>query len=156
MDEAAPDHANVVAPPLLIYAGALAAGLLLQRLAPLPFLPRPVARVVGLCLTVLSFFIGVPAFVAMRRARTNLDPRQPTTAIVTTGPYRYTRNPIYVSFTILYTGLALLANSLWAMLLLPALLIVRSRGVIAREEQYLERKFGATYLHYKARVRRWL
>jgi protein-S-isoprenylcysteine O-methyltransferase Ste14 len=156
MNEAAPDHANVVAPPPLIYAGALSAGLLLQRFVPLPFLPRRVARVAGMCLIVLNFLIGVPAVITMRRARTRLDPRHPTTAIVTAGPYRYTRNPIYLSFAMLYTGVAFLANSLWAVLLLPAVLMVMSRGVIAREEQYLERKFGAIYLQYKAQVRRWL
>ncbi len=156
MDETAPDHANVVAPPPLIYAGALSAGLLLQRLAPLPFLPRSVSRIAGIVLIVLNFCIGVPSFVAMRRARTHLDPWHPTTAIVTAGPYRYTRNPLYLSLAIFYTGIAFLANSLWAVLFLPGVLVIMSRGVIAREEQYLERKFGAVYLQYKARVRRWL
>lgn len=156
MEEAAPDHAHVIAPPPLIYAGALVTGLLLQRLAPWPFLSRPLARIAGMCLVMLNFLVGVPAIVAMRRAHTHLNPRQPTTALVTGGPYRYTRNPIYLSFTMLYAGIALLANSLWAMLLLPGVLVLMSRGVIAREEQYLERRFGGVYLQYKARVRRWM
>ena len=150
------DHAGVIAPPPWIYAGVLGVGLLLQRAVPLPFLPRRISRVIGACLIALNFLIGAPAALTMRRARTALDPRVPTTAIVRTGPFRYSRNPIYLSFTILYTGIALVANALWPLLLLPAALVAMNRGVIEREEQYLERKFGAEYAQYKAQVRRWL
>jgi protein-S-isoprenylcysteine O-methyltransferase Ste14 len=92
----------------------------------------------------------------MRKAQTHINPREPTTAIVTTGPYQFTRNPIYVSLTLLYAGIALLANAIWALALLPAILYVMNRGVIEREERYLERKFGSLYLNYKALTRRWL
>lgn len=92
----------------------------------------------------------------MRRAGTNVDPREPTTAIVTGGPYRFTRNPLYVSMTLMYTGISALANALWPMLLLPGVLAVMNKGVIEREERYLERKFGDEYLRYKAGVRRWV
>ena len=155
MSETSQDHAAVVAPPPLIYAGALLLGLVLHQVRPLPFLPRRIARIIGAALIVLNFLIGIPAVVTMRRARTTLNPAFPTTTIVTTGPFRYTRNPIYLSFAVLYTGIAMLVNTLWPILLLPAVLVVMTREVIAREEQYLERTFGEEYTRYKAQVRRW-
>jgi protein-S-isoprenylcysteine O-methyltransferase Ste14 len=92
----------------------------------------------------------------MKRAGTNVDPREPTTTIVTGGPYRFTRNPLYLSMTLVYAGITALANALPAALLLPAVLAFMRRGVIEREERYLERKFGDEYMDYKARVRRWI
>src|SRR5689334_16970452 len=99
MSEIPQNHADVVAPPPLIYAGGLVLGLLLQRVAPLPFLPQRIARIIGIALIGLNFLVAGPAVFAMRRARTSLNPALPTTAIITTGPFRYTRNPIYLSFT---------------------------------------------------------
>lgn len=83
-------------------------------------------------------------------------PFAPTTAIIDTGPFALTRNPLYLSMTLLYTGLTLIINTIWPLLLLPFVLVVVQRGVIEREERYLERKFGEEYLSYKSRVRRWL
>jgi protein-S-isoprenylcysteine O-methyltransferase Ste14 len=156
MKEHTLDHAEVVAPPPLIYAGALLIGLLLHRAFPIAILPRSIARPVGVILIVINLVIGFPAFFTMRRAHTALNPAHPTTAIVRTGPFRYTRNPIYLSFAILYTGIAMLVNTLWPMLFLPFVLVLVNRGVIAREEQYLEQKFGEEYTQYKTQVRRWL
>jgi protein-S-isoprenylcysteine O-methyltransferase Ste14 len=92
----------------------------------------------------------------MRRAGTNVDPYEPATAIVTGGPYRFTRNPIYVGFTLVYVGISAFTNALAPLMLLPAVFAVMRRGVIEREERYLERKFGGEYLEYKGRVRRWI
>ena len=92
----------------------------------------------------------------MRRAGTNVNPRDPTTAIVVEGPFRFSRNPLYLSLILAYLGITLLVNALWPLLLLPPLLVVLHWGVIAREERYLEAKFGESYRVYKARVRRWL
>lgn len=156
MSETSQDHADVVAPAPLIYAGALLLGLLLQRAWPLRVLPRRVARPLGAALIALNFLIALPAVVTMRRVRTTLNPALPTTTIVTTGPFRYTRNPIYLSFSIFYTGIAVLLNALWPVLLLPIVQVVMTRGVIAREEEYLERTFGEGYTRYKAQVRRWV
>ena len=150
------DHANVVAPPPLIYAGALVAGLLLQRYRPLPVLPARVGRPLGALLIGLNFLIAIPAVLGMRRARTSLNPAAPTTAIVTSGPFGYTRNPIYLSFAILYAGIALFRNALWPLLLLPGVLTVMTKGVIEREERYLTRLFGEDYTRYCERVRRWV
>ena len=152
----APDNPGVVAPPPLIYAGALALGLVANRLYPMAFLPRAVSRVLGLPLIFGGLAIGLLGFREMRQAETNVDPYKPATAIVTEGPYRFTRNPLYVGMTLVYTGITALSNALLAAMLLPLVLAVMRRGVIEREERYLERKFGDEYLAYKERVRRWL
>lgn len=150
------DNPGVLAPPPLIFAGALAFGLLANRLRPIGFLPRRLGRAVGLAMVVGGLSIGLSGLREMRRAGTNVDPREPSTAIVTGGPYRFTRNPLYLSMTLIYAGLASLANALPAVLLLPAVLAVVQKGVIDCEERYLERKFGGEYTRYKERVRRWI
>src|SRR3712207_954940 len=93
---------------------------------------------------------------AMRQADTPTSPYKPVEHIATEGPFRYTRNPGYLAMTLIYAGIASLANALWAILILPVALLVIQRGVIEREERYLEGKFGEEYLSYKARVRRWI
>jgi protein-S-isoprenylcysteine O-methyltransferase Ste14 len=114
-------------------------------------------RILGLSLLgggalLMSWFVWT-----MRRADTAIDPRKPVSRLVVEGPFPYTRNPSYLSMAMIYARLVSLANALWAILLLPAALIVIQRGVIEREERYLERKFGEEeYLRYKARVRRWV
>lgn len=150
------DNPGVVAPPPLIFAGGLAAGLLTNRLRPTPFLPRGLSRVLGWPVVIAGFALGLWGLREMRRAGTNVDPYRPTTAIVERGPYGFTRNPLYVGMTLMYAGFSARANALPAALLLPALLHVVDRGVIKREEKYLEDKFGDEYLRYKGRVRRWI
>jgi protein-S-isoprenylcysteine O-methyltransferase Ste14 len=150
------DKAGVAAPPPLIYLGPLIFGLLLNRRFPIPFLPRRIARSLGWPL--LSggvLLIGWFGW-TMRRAGTPASPYKPVSHMVTEGPFHYTRNPGYLAMTMIYTGIASLANALWAILLLPVAVQVIQRGVIEREERYLERKFGEEYLRYKARVRRWI
>ena len=97
-------------------------------------------------------------FVLMRfrRARTPLDVRKPATALITQGPYRFSRNPIYVSMTLLYAGLAFLLGNGWVLALAAPVLLVMDFWVVRREERHLEAKFGEDYLRYKAAVRRWL
>ncbi len=92
----------------------------------------------------------------MHRAHTSPKPWLPTTTLVVGGPFRFTRNPLYLGMTLFYIGVAILAQALWAFVLLPFVLMIVQRGVIEREERYLERKFGTDYLRYKQRVRRWL
>ncbi len=150
------DNPGVAAPPPLVFGGALAAGLLAHRLRPTPFLPRAVARPLGWLLLGGGLLLGGSGIRALRNAGTNVDPYKPTTAFVAVGPYRFTRNPLYLALTMMYAGISFLARSLWAFTLLPGVLAVIRCGVIEREERYLERKFGAEYRRYKARVRRWV
>lgn len=150
------DNAGVIAPPPLIYAAGLIAGFGLHKVLPVRLLPGTWAGLIGWPLILCSFIPGGWAAATMLRAKTNLDPFHSTTAIVISGPFKYTRNPIYVSFGMLYLGISALVNSLTMLLPLPLVLMIMQRGVIEREEQYLERKFGAEYTEYKARVRRWL
>jgi protein-S-isoprenylcysteine O-methyltransferase Ste14 len=140
----------------LIYLGTLVVGLLLGRRFQISFLPRGTARLLGWPLVgggvlLLGWFEW-----AMRQADTPASPYKPVSRIATEGPFRYTRNPGYLSMAMIYAGIASLANVLWVILLLPVALLVIQRGVIAREERYLERKFGEEYLSYKAQVRRWV
>ena len=150
------DKAGIVAPPPLIYQAALVSGLLLNRRFPIAFLPRKIARSLGWPLLgggvlLLGWFEWT-----LRHAGTPASPYKPVSHLVTGGPFHYTRNPGYLSMTMFYTGIASFANALWAILLLPVALLVIQRGVIEREEHYLERKFGEEYLRYKAQVRRWI
>lgn len=150
------DDPGIVVPPPLIYLGPLVLGLLLNRKFPIPFLPRRMTRILGLPLLGGWVLLGGWFFRTMRRAGAPIRTDKPVSRLTTDGPFRYTRNPGYLSLAMLYTGVASLANALWAILLLPALLLVIQRGVIEREEHYLEHKFGEEYLRYKARVRRWI
>lgn len=156
MGVAPDDTAGVIAPPPVLFAGTLAAALLLGRRRPARLLPPRVARPLGVGLLAGGFALGGWAARTMLEAGTPLDPAEPVTAIVTAGPYQYSRNPIYVGMTLVYLGAAALANSRWPVIALPALLQVVQRGVIAREERYLEQRFGDEYRHYQASVRRWL
>ena len=150
------DNAGVVAPPPLIYLVPLLAGLILNRRIEAPFLPDGLRRIVGLPLLAGGLALGAWFSGTLRGAGTPVDPRKPVAALVTDGPYRYSRNPGYLSLAMVYAGAASLANSLPSILLLPVALGVIRRGVIEREERYLERLFGEEYLRYKARVGRWL
>jgi protein-S-isoprenylcysteine O-methyltransferase Ste14 len=150
------DTPGVIAPPPLIYLTALVIGLGLGYLAPTPFLPGSLAYGLGAVLILIGAWIIISARRMMLRAGTAIRPTIPTTALVTTGPFRFTRNPLYVGATLIYVGIAVAARSLWAIALLLVVLAVMQRGVIDREEHYLERKFGADYVRYKERVRRWI
>lgn len=92
----------------------------------------------------------------MRRAGTNVLPGKPTLSIVTGGPFRFSRNPLYIAGSVLYLGLTLISNSAWPLVLSVPMLVVLDWGIVRREERYLEAKFGGDYLAYKTRVRRWL
>jgi protein-S-isoprenylcysteine O-methyltransferase Ste14 len=150
------DNPGVLAPPPLIYAGALAAGLLANRRYHMPILPRRIVRTLGWPLVACGLAVGFLGSREMRRAETTLDPRKPATTIVTGGPFRYTRNPLYLSMTLIYGGISALANALLPVLLLPIVLRLMRRGVIEREERYPERKFGDEYIEYKVRTPRWI
>ena len=150
------DHAGVLAPPPLIYLAGILAGAGLQALRPMPFLPPAVAPALGVPLVAVALALFVLSIREFRRARTSVRPDRPTTTIIRTGPYRLSRNPIYLAMTLLHLGIAAWANSAWLLVTLAFTLGVMSAGVIAREERYLERKFGDAYRAYRSSVRRWL
>jgi protein-S-isoprenylcysteine O-methyltransferase Ste14 len=150
------DKPGIRVPPPPIYLLALLLGLLLDRRAHVPFLPRGVARVLGWPLVGGGMALAAWFARTMRGADTTIRINKPVSSLVQDGPFRYSRNPGYLSLTMLYAGIAVLRNALWAILPLPLVLYVIQREVIEREERYLERTFGEEYLAYKARVRRWV
>ena len=150
------DHPGVIAPPPLIHLGFLALGALLEWLLPTATLPAPVRVPAGAALLILGLALIAAAVLQFRRAQTAVEPWKPSTALLRSGLYRWSRNPIYVAGTIASIGIALLADSLWMLAaLIPAVLLLHY-GVVLREERYLEARFGAAYRDYKAAVRRWL
>ncbi len=152
----AKDNPNVIYPPPLIYGGALVVGLLANYLYPFRFVPHGATKMLGWTLFGGGLVLGRFGVRALRDAGTNVDPYKPVNTFVYTGPYRFTRNPLYLGLTLMYAGIAIRVNALWPALLLPLVLRVMQRGVIEREEHYLEQKFGEEYIRYKERVRRWI
>jgi len=118
-------------------------------------LPVLLARVLGLTVFVASGVLAHLAHLAFKRVGTSVFPTQPTTAIVVDGPYRYTRNPLYIAAIGVYLGVTLWVNGLAPLLLLPLLVLAIHRGIVVREEKYLESKFGTVYTSYRSRVPRW-
>lgn len=150
------DHADVKIPPPLIYVGGFVLGLLLERAFPILVFPKTPSRVAAVLCIALCVILTVWSIGLFRWARTSFIPIKPATTLVISGPYKFTRNPMYFGLVCLYLGLALWFDVFWAVILLPAVIALVQRYVIAREEQYLERKFGQEYLRYKAGVRRWI
>lgn len=147
---------GIAVPPPLIYLGPLAVGLMMDKAMPLPFLTRGLSRALGWPMlgggALLAYWFGS----TLRSAGTTIRIDRPVSRLVTGGPFRLSRNPGYLSFAMIYAGVAILGRSLWAILSLPAVLAAVQRSVIEKEERYLERRFGDEYLRYKAQVRRWL
>jgi protein-S-isoprenylcysteine O-methyltransferase Ste14 len=151
------DRAGVMAPPPLIYLGGILIGLALDRWWwHCAIFGSTEWRWSGLVLVVAGIVPIVAGRRALLAAETNVNPFKPTMSIVTAGPYRFTRNPLYLGVTLIYCGLALLSNTWWCFVLLVPVLLLIHFGVVAREERYLERKFGDSYRQYRARVRRYL
>jgi protein-S-isoprenylcysteine O-methyltransferase Ste14 len=149
------DNAGVIVRPPLLYAVALAAMLALRWLWPLPIFSGAAFRS-GLALVALAVGLLIWGRQTLVTGGTNVDPSLPSTAVVTSGPYRFSRNPLYMGLAVVYLGLTLALDTWWGIILLALVLIVMHRGVIQREERYLERKFGDGYRQYRAAVRRYL
>jgi len=150
------DTPGVVAPPPLIYLGFLVAGLGFNHFWPTRFLPDSWRVPIAVLLIAGGAALVTSGLRELRRIGTHVSPHQPSTALATGGIYRFTRNPLYLSLTLIYLGIATATNGPWLLLLILPLLVVIRYGVIAREERYLEAKFGDDYRRYKARVRRWV
>lgn len=150
------DRPGVIAPPPLLYGGALLTGAGLDWLIPLPLLAPGAGRDPGIALIVLGLAATLWCGLLFHRAGTAVEPYKPSTAIVSSGPYRLSRNPIYVALTAISVGIGLWANSAWMLGLILPTLVLMQIAVIGREEVYLETKFGEEYRAYKAKVRRWI
>jgi protein-S-isoprenylcysteine O-methyltransferase Ste14 len=156
MDDMA-DTAQVIIRPPLAWGLAVIAGLALNWLVPLPFLPVDLpAGWLGAMVFILALALVAWAIVTITRAGSNVPTNLPTTTIVASGPYRFTRNPIYLGMFLGLIGLAIAFDNLWLLMMLVPFALVIRYGVVAREETYLERKFGDVYRRYHTRVRRWL
>jgi len=153
------DYADVAIKPPFLFLGALALGCLLTLVVPIgPGLgaANGLALTVGLIFVVIGFTLAAFSVRAFHLAGTSVAPGQPSAALVTYGPYKITRNPIYIGFVLVYFGLAIVLTSMWVLLLLIPTLIILQRGVVEPEEAYLERAFGDAYRKYQAQVPRWL
>jgi protein-S-isoprenylcysteine O-methyltransferase Ste14 len=149
------DTAGVIAFPPLIYGVPLAATLVADRLLCKKRLP-PAFQVLSLGFFAAAASVVVPSVTHFRKAGTAIDPYEPTTALIESGPFAHTRNPLYLGLTLTYIGIALAFRARLPLRALPLILAVMNSGVIRREERYLERKFGEKYGDYKQRVPRWL
>ena len=146
---------GIVRPPV-VYLSSVLAGILLDVAWPLPFVPAALTLPVGGSLVVVAVTLLWLAIRQLRAAGTHVPGNKPTTVIVRTGPYRFSRNPIYLAMSVLHLGIAIWANSAWLVATLAVAVALMAIVVIPREERYLEERFGADYLDYKASVRRWL
>jgi protein-S-isoprenylcysteine O-methyltransferase Ste14 len=151
--------AGVIARPPLLFLAALLLGFVSDRMLPLPFsVPRidPVHWIIAGVLILIGFALAAAGIRDFSRAATPVPTNKPTRALVTTGIHGWTRNPIYLGMFLVYGGIGIAARSPWTLILTLSLAITIRYGVVAREEAYLERRFGDAYRDYKAGVRRWL
>jgi len=152
------DSAPIRFPPPFIYLGMLLIGIAAERVVPLRSfgLDRPILVAAGAALALAGLAVGILAMGLFSRSGEKPEPWTTTHQIVTSGVYRYTRNPMYLGMALLYAGLALALDAPLALVLLPVVLAMVQTQVIAREERYLAGKFGEPYEAYRRQVRRWL
>jgi len=154
---AAQDVANpALIRPRMVYLISLFSGLVIHLVVPSPFLPVTLAAPFGVPLVAVAIALYAYSVAKFRATGTPVPAREATTAIVRTGPYRFSRNPIYLAFSLFQLGIAMWVNSVWLLVTLVGAVALIHSDYIPREEQYLERKFGAQYLDYKTSVSRWL
>lgn len=156
MSDSGTDTPNVRIIPPLVYLAGLIAGLIVTAWIPTRVVGDSIAWPVGGVLLLCGMALAASALVRFSGAGTTIRPDRAASQLVVAGPYRLSRNPMYVGLAAIYLGIAIGAQSLWALLLLPVVLSIIQRRVIEREEVFLERRFGAAYRDYRTRVRRWL
>jgi protein-S-isoprenylcysteine O-methyltransferase Ste14 len=153
---AEPDNAQVLMPPPVALAIAATAALVLDEFLPLPIASSTAAFWAGAIIVAFALALVIWAIVTLHGSGSNVPTSRPTTTIVETGPYAFSRNPIYLGSMLFLAGLSLADDNAWLLVALVPFALVIRYGVIAREEAYLERKFGDVYNAYRSRVRRWL
>jgi protein-S-isoprenylcysteine O-methyltransferase Ste14 len=139
-----------------VYLGSIALGLVLHLLWPVRLVPTLTSTPLGAMVTLLAVTLFVSAVRTFRAAGTPIPGNRPTTTIVRSGPYRFSRNPIYLAFSLLQLGLSIWVNSLALLITLVPAVALMSFVVIPREERYLEARFPSAYLPYMTSVRRWV
>ncbi len=150
------DNPGVIAPAPLVFLPFIFIGLAVDYFWPIPLLPINIQYIAGGIIILLSFAPAIWVVRLFRQAGTNIDARKPVTQIVVSGPFRWSRNPVYLSMSMLVIGIGVAADSIWVVLFLVPATMITHYGIIRREEAYLERKFGDEYVSYKNKVRRWL
>jgi protein-S-isoprenylcysteine O-methyltransferase Ste14 len=155
MSETADNPGLPIHPPLFFLSALLLGVVLDDRVRSLPVFANHHLRWAGVIPLVLGMALVASGRITMIAQGTNVNPTQPATAIVENGPFRFTRNPLYLGLTLFYIGLSLFLNTWWSLLLLIPVWLVMHFQVVRREEAYLQGKFGETYLAYRRRVRRY-
>ena len=156
MSNTLPDAPKVRIIPPLVYLAGLVIGLLVGRWFPTALLPATLAWPVGGILIVAGLGLMASAVSKFRSHGTTIRPDRAASTLIVDFPYTLTRNPMYVGLAVIYLGITIAAQSLWALILLPVVLLIIQRGAIEKEEAFLEQRFGADYAQFKSRVRRWL
>ncbi len=149
------DNAQVAFHPPFLLLGFVGLGFAARSLAPAEFLPGSWTTFAGPIHVAASFSLFLWTAFTMHRGHASIPTSEPTNCLVVGGPFRISRNPIYLSMVSLLVGVGIWANSLWFFVLAAFAVALLKWGVITREERYLEREFGDEYLAYKRRVRRW-
>jgi protein-S-isoprenylcysteine O-methyltransferase Ste14 len=153
------DNSGVRTPPPLIFFGFIILGFVIEFFLPLRIITPAHAidaRMIGVILLIAAVALFASAVGTFRTAGTSVIPMKPTTALTFLGPYRFTRNPIYLAMAVATAGIALIANAVWPLLMVPFLMVALTYTAILREERYLAMKFGEPYTTYTSRVRRWI
>ncbi len=152
------DNAEIIAKPPVIYGAPFLIGILLNKFFSLKIFSEGASAsllILSWILVVFGFFLAGWIILIFLKKGEDIRPDKPTNIIITNGPFRFSRNPVYLSLNIVYIGLSLILNNLWLIIFWPLAFLILRYGVISKEEQYLERKFGKKYLVYKKRTRRW-
>ena len=147
---------GILVPPPFIYLAFFLIGLAIDFVSPAPFLSASIQYAAGIVLILLGGLIAILSVTEFRKAKTAFDVRKSANALVTSGPFRYSRNPGYVALTAAYVGVALMVDSVWILVMVLPALAVMQGAVILREERHLERRFGDAYQRYRGTVRRWI
>ena len=153
------DKPGVIAPPPLLMLGTLIVALVLDRLMPVDVLPAgwgTTALVIGISLMALGIGVAVSGLIAFHRAGTNVEPHKPALVLVGDGPYRYTRNPMYIGLILCLLGISVISSTDWGLPMAIVLWQILHHGVVLREEAYLTAKFGQPYTDFLARTHRWI
>jgi protein-S-isoprenylcysteine O-methyltransferase Ste14 len=151
-----PRAAGVGVPPPVVFLGGLILGGIVNFFFSTPIWPGIWVQLLGVMILVVGLSLFATTFRTLGRHKTSPEPWEPTTELVQDGPYRFSRNPMYLSFALMYLGLSCVFNSLPALVLFVPVMMVVDRRQILREERYLEVKFDGEYRDYTLRVRRWV